>query len=109
MADISQYNDSVHVENPEHFAFSVTERPDLTASVICAFSDGLGVEDIGALGIATTEYARAVLKRLTASGLTESLYRKGKAKKPDNTWNPISGLAAALVDDAMRKMAAARE
>jgi hypothetical protein len=109
MPDTGHYTDSAQADNPEHFATDLAERPDMTAAVIVAFRDGLGVEDIGVMGIAPASYARAVLKRLTAMGLTDSLYRKGKAKKPNNQWRPIGGLAASLVDEAARKMEERRE
>ena len=106
MADFGHYSDSTDTIKCEN---NVSERPDLTAAVILAFRDGLGVEDIGVLGIAPTAYARAVLKRLHAMGMTEKLFRQPKAKTPNNKWNPIGGLAAALVEDAARKIAATKE
>ena len=54
-------------------------RPDVTAQVIGALRDGLGVEDIHARQIADIEFARDVVRKLKRLGLLTRLYRRSAA------------------------------
>jgi hypothetical protein len=51
---------------------------EMTKNVFAALCDGFGVEDIHAQGIADIEYARDIVRKLTAMGIVGHLYRTEK-------------------------------